>query len=363
MLNTMDETALADDPLRHYLLPRYSDRDRDWVTHPAASRDSLHEAAMWAVEGLTHRYPTKVLAELVTTCPQYCGHCTRMDLVGSSTAQIHKQTFRTRLPERYAAMLAYISARPRVRDVVVSGGDIANVPMPRLEAFVNGLLDIPHVRDIRLAAKSLIGLPQHFLEPEVLAGLGRLASRARRSGVSLALHTHANHANQITPLVAEASRRLLEIGIRDVRNQGVLLRGVNASTTDLLDLSFALLDRAGITPYYVYMCDMIPNAEHWRTTLLEAQGLQHSIMGYLPGYATPRIVCDVPLCGKLWVHQADRYDQLLGISYWSKNYRTPLDPDDTDLATVTGLYFDPVSALPEEGQQWWRERQAPPRAG
>ena len=40
---------------------------------------------MWAVEGLTHRYPTKVLAEVLPTCPQYCGHCTRMDLVGNPT--------------------------------------------------------------------------------------------------------------------------------------------------------------------------------------------------------------------------------------------------------------------------------------
>ena len=40
-----------------------------------------------SAEGLTHRYPTKVLAELLPTCPQYCGHCTRMDLVGNSTPQ------------------------------------------------------------------------------------------------------------------------------------------------------------------------------------------------------------------------------------------------------------------------------------
>ena len=39
---------------------------------------------------------------------------------------------------------------------------------------------------------------------------------------------------------------------------------------------------------------MIPNAEHWRVALWEAQPLQHAIMGYLPGFATPRIVCDVP---------------------------------------------------------------------
>src|SRR4029453_2160077 len=59
-------------------------------SHPHATRDSLHEADMWAVEGLTHRYPTKVLAELLPTCPQYCGHSTRMDLVGNSTPQVAK---------------------------------------------------------------------------------------------------------------------------------------------------------------------------------------------------------------------------------------------------------------------------------
>ena len=67
------------------MLPVFSDRRTDWPSHPYATRDSLHEHDMWPAEGLTHRYPTKVLAELLPTCPQYCGHCTRMDLVGNST--------------------------------------------------------------------------------------------------------------------------------------------------------------------------------------------------------------------------------------------------------------------------------------
>ncbi len=40
-------------------------------------------------------------------------------------------------------------------------------------------------------------------------------------------------------------------------------------------------------PYYFYMCDMIPNAEHWRVPLHKAQELQHAIMGYLPGLRDP----------------------------------------------------------------------------
>ncbi len=76
---------------------------------------------------------------------------------------------------------------------------------------------------------------------------------------------------------------MLDAGVRDVRNQGVLMRGVNADPHALLDLCFALLDGAQIMPYYFYMCDMIPFAEHWRVSVADAQQLQHDIMGYLPG--------------------------------------------------------------------------------
>ena len=355
MLNTMDERDLATDPVRRYMAPAFSERETEWPSHPYATRDSLHEADMWAVEGLTHRYPTKVLAELLSTCPQYCGHCTRMDLVGNSTPVVAKYKFEIKQPDRHALMLTYIRSTRSVRDVVVSGGDIANIPIKRLEEFVSALLDVDHVRDIRLATKGLMGLPQHFLQPEVQDGFRRLGEKARARGVSVAVHTHVNHANSLTPLVAKASRQFLEWGYRDVRNQGVLLRGVNTTPNDLLDLCFTLLDDCGILPYYFYMCDMIPNAEHWRTAVWEAQQLQHAIMGYLPGFATPRIVCDVPLVGKRWVHQVEEYDRDKGISYWTKNYRTGIEYDDPDALTRRYPYYDPISTLPEDGQRWWRE--------
>jgi len=358
MLNTMDEQNLSADPVRRYMAPAFSERHAEWPSHPYAMRDSLHEADMWAVEGLTHRYPTKVLAELLSTCPQYCGHCTRMDLVGNSTPVVAKYKFEIKQPDRHAMMLEYIRGTPSIRDVVVSGGDIANIPIKRLEEFVSALLDVDHLRDIRLATKGLMGLPQHFLQPEVQEGFRRIGEKARARGVSVAVHTHVNHANSLTPLVAKASRQFLEWGYRDVRNQGVLLRGVNTTPKELLDLCFTLLDYCGILPYYFYMCDMIPNSEHWRTAVWEAQHLQHAIMGYLPGFATPRIVCDVPFVGKRWVHQVEEYDRDRGISYWTKNYRTGIEYDDPEALTRRYPYYDPIHTLPEEGQRWWRDHSA-----
>ncbi|WP_051812868.1 KamA family radical SAM protein [Streptomyces sp. NRRL S-340] len=349
-----DTETMYADPVRRHMMPVFSDRDPEWPSHPYASRDSLHEAEMWTAEGLTHRYPTKVLAELVSTCPQYCGHCTRMDLVGNSTPQISKMRFSVKQPDRYAAMLDYLRRTPTVRDVVVSGGDVANVPWPRLESFVSALLELDHIRDIRLASKALMDLPQHWLSDEARRTVSTLAETARKRGVSLAVHTHVNSAQQVTRLNAEAARTLFDLGVRDVRNQGVLMRGVNDTSQRLLDLCFALLDGAGVMPYYFYLCDMIPNAEHWRVSLGEAQQLQQAIMGYLPGFATPRLVCDVPFVGKRWVHQVDHYDRERGISYWTKNYLTSIEQDDPYALARTHEYYDPIQTLRPEGRQWWR---------
>ncbi|MER7279994.1 lysine 2,3-aminomutase [Dactylosporangium sp. NPDC000244] len=360
MINTMSpgtpptDDTLRNDPIRRYMLPIATDRHPDFPSHPYATRDSLHEHDMWVAEGLTHRYPTKVLAELLPTCPQYCGHCTRMDLVGNNTPTVTKLKLANKPADRHTAMLDYLRTHPGVRDVVVSGGDVANLPWHQLETFLMHLLAIDTIRDIRLATKALAGLPQHWLQPTVVEGLERVARTAARRGVNLAIHTHVNHAQSLTPLVARAAHTALEVGVRDVRNQGVLLRGVNATAEDLLDLCFALQGEAGILPYYFYMCDMIPNAEHWRVAVWQAQQLQHDIMGYLPGYATPRIVCDVPYVGKRWVHMVTEYDRERGISYWTKNYRTSIEDDATQLDR-TYPYYDPIDTLTATGADWWRK--------
>ncbi|CAA9326925.1 MAG: Lysine 2,3-aminomutase [uncultured Nocardioidaceae bacterium] len=368
MMNTMVPHGPADgggqqswteafyaDPVRRYMIPVFSDRREDWPSHPLSSRDSLHEHDMWVAEGLTHRYPTKVLAELLPTCPQYCGHCTRMDLVGNSTPVVEKLKFELKPVDRLDSMIGYLRRTPSVRDVVVSGGDVANLPWARLEDFLQRVLEVDNIRDIRLATKALAGLPQHWLQPEVVEGVHRVATVARARGVSLAIHTHVNHANSVTPLVADATRAMFDAGVRDVRNQGVLLEGVNADSHSLLDLCFALLDGAQIMPYYFYMCDMIPASEHWRVSVADAQRLQHDMMGYLPGFATPRILCDVPFVGKRWVHQLADYDRDRGISYWTKNYRTSIESTDPEALARRYEYYDPIHTLPESGQQWWAE--------
>ena len=197
-------------------------------SHPHASRDSLHEHDMWVAEGLTHRYPTKVLAELLSTCPQYCGHCTRMDLVGNSTPVIDKLKFDLKPVDRYDAMIDYLRRTPAS---ATSSSPAATWPTCRgsnLESFVDAAArDRQHPRH-PAGHQGADGPAAALAAGRRARGHGARRRPRRARGVTLAIHTHVNHAQSVTPLVAEATKAMLDAGVRDVRNQGVLMRGVNA---------------------------------------------------------------------------------------------------------------------------------------
>ena len=143
MLNTMNVADLWNDPVRRYMLPAFAGPADRVGQSPARLPGQPARADMWVVEGLTHRYPTKVLAELLSTCPQYCGHCTRMDLVGNDVPR-GREAQVPHPPEGPAQqMLDYLRKTPAVRDVVVSGGDIANLHISQLEPFVSALMESP----------------------------------------------------------------------------------------------------------------------------------------------------------------------------------------------------------------------------
>ena len=109
-------------------------------------------------------------------------------------------------------------------------------------------------------------------------------------------------------------------------------------------------------PYYFYMCDMIPYSEHWRVSVADAQRLQHAIMGYLPGFATPRIVCDVPYVGKRWIHQLARLRHRARHLATGRRTTAPRSrPTDPEALSRTYEYYDPIHTLPEAGQPWWAE--------
>ena len=110
--------------------------------------DPLHEDADSPVDGLTHRYPDRVLFLITDQCSMYCRHCTRRRFAGQNDMGAPL--------ERIDKAIEYIRNTPQVRDVLLSGGDCLLVSDDRLEYIIKKLREIPHVEIIRLGDRKSV---------------------------------------------------------------------------------------------------------------------------------------------------------------------------------------------------------------
>jgi lysine 2,3-aminomutase len=342
LLSLIDWADPYQDPIRRQFIPLGSEQLPD---HPMVRLDSLSERRDSPVPGLIHRYPDRVLFIALHTCPAYCRFCTRSYAVGSQTEKVHKIRVQTRT-DRWNLMFRYIRSRPEIEDVVVSGGDLSHLPAESLSFIGRTLLEIPHVRRIRLATRALAVMPMKFLTDDAwFRQLASVAERGRKLRKEVALHTHFAHPRELTTITQRAMDRLFDNGFM-VRNQCVLLRGVN-DDAETLHMLIKRLGYLNIHPYYVYQHDLVSRVEDLRTTLQTTIDIEKNVRGATTGFNTPTFVVDLPGGGgKRDIHSFEYYDRVTGISV----YRSPcVNPD------AAYLYFDPVHLLPEEGRRLWQD--------
>lgn len=328
-------------PLRTQFLPVGC---RFLADHPKLRFDSLHEQDDAVVPGLVHRYYDKALFLPISTCPVYCRFCTRSYAVGSDTPEVKKASLRVN-PERWQKAFEYIESRPELEDIVISGGDAYNLRPDQLAEIGLTLLAIPHVRRMRIATKGLAIMPQKILSDEAwLGAVTMLDQYARQHEKDLVIHTHFNHAREITWITKKALAVLHRRGIT-VRNQSVLQRGVNDSY-DAMQQLIRRLSYINIHPYYVYVCDMVAGIEDLRTSLATALDIEKRLRGSTAGFNTPTFVCDLPGGGgKRCAHSYEYYNRDTGIAV----YVAP------SVKPGQFLFFDPLHSLSEESRARWAD--------
>jgi lysine 2,3-aminomutase len=347
LLSLIDWDDPYHDPLRRQFLPVASTREED---HPMLSLDSLAEQDDSPVPGLVHRYDDKVLFLALDVCPVYCRFCTRSYAIGGNTDSVEKVDYKP-IPKQWNHAFAYLLSRPEIEDVVVSGGDAYFLPASRIRTIGETLLAIPHVRRIRFATKGPAVMPMKVLsDTEWTDTLIELAGLGRSMNKEVCLHTHFNHANEITDVTRRAMGYLYREGIT-IRNQSVMIRGVNDSDSAMNDL-VKKLSEINVQPYYVYQHDMVQGVEELRTRVGKTANIEKAVRGVTAGFNTPTFVTDAPGGGgKRVVHSYEHYNEETGISV----YRSPsVDPD------KAYLYFDPLSRLPDEGRDRWCDRDEHP---
>jgi len=328
------------DPIRRQFIPTKSTFLPD---HPRLVLDSLHEQADSPVPGLVHRYVDKALFLPLAVCPVYCRFCTRSYAIGPDTEEVDKIEL-ARTPKQWQDAFRYITERPELEDIVISGGDVYQLPPKNLELIGNALLDIPHLRRMRFATKGPAIMPMKLLtDPAWVDALVGVVERGRLLGKDVVLHTHFNAPEEITWITEKAMAVLFERGVF-VRNQSVLIRGVN-DVPERMQLLVKRLSYVNVHPYYVYMHDMDKGVEDLRTTIQTAVDVEKFVRGSTAGFNSPTFVCDAPGGGgKRDVHSFEYYDRANGIAVYTAPSVKP---------GKAFMYFDPIDRLSPDAQARW----------
>lgn len=237
--------------------------------------DPLSEDKDSPVEGITHRYPDRVLFHVSNICAMYCRHCTRKRKVGDndhipSTNQLKKG-------------IEYIARNKQVRDVLLSGGDPLMLPDDKIDWLLSELKRIPHIEVIRIGTRMPVVLPYRITDNLV---------NILKKYQPLWINTHFNHPNEITTSAKEALAKLADGGF-PLGNQSVLLAGVNDCPKIMRTLLHQLVQNR-VRPYYLYQCDLSEGLSHFRTPIGKGIEIMESLIGHTSGFARPTYVIDAP---------------------------------------------------------------------
>ena len=342
LLGLIDWESPYSDPIRRQFLPLGSQLEPD---HPMLTLDSLHEQADAPVEGLTHRYPDKVLFLALDTCPVYCRFCTRSYAVGLDTDTVEKVQLKAN-QERWDKAFQYIREREEVEDVVVSGGDMYRLKASQVRELGHALLDIPHIRRFRFATKGLAIQPMKILtDTDWTDAVTEIVERGRKMHKEVVIHTHFNTPNEVTGISQDAMNLLFERGIT-VRNQTVLQAGVN-DTPELMGDLIKKLSYINVHPYYVYVHDLVRGTEDLRTTVQTSIDIEKEVRGTTAGFNIPLFIVDtMGGGGKRDIHSFEHYDRETGISV----YKAPAVKRDKFFT-----YLDPLRTLSDSARKDWQD--------
>lgn len=298
-------------PVRRQIIPI----GRELQAFEGMMEDSLAEDKHSPVPGLVHRYPDRVLMLLTTQCASYCRYCTRSRIVGDPSMTFSRQDFERQLD--------YLRKTPQVRDVLLSGGDPLTIAPRSLEYVLSSLRAIEHIEIIRIGSRVPVFLPQR-ITPELCEMISRYHP--------VWLNIHVNHPKEITPELSAALDRLSRAGV-PLGNQSVLLAGINDSVDIQRELVHKLV-RNRVRPYYLYQCDLVKGAGHFRTTVAKGIEIIEGLRGHTSGYAVPTYVVDapggggkIPVMPQYLISQAPGKVVLRNYEGYMTVYDEPLDYD------------------------------------
>jgi lysine 2,3-aminomutase len=257
-------------------LPHELEMDQD--LNEKGFEDPIGDKTYLKAPQLIHRYKSRALFAPTTVCPVHCRYCFRKNELYQND-EIFQQDF--------VETLNYLKSHPEISEIIFTGGDPLTLSNDRLEKYLKAFSEISSIKDIRFHTRYPVILPER-IDNEFLSIMLEANNRFR----TLSIAIHCNHAVEIDEVAIIAIKKLSGTGIQ-LLSQTVLLKGVNDSQNDLLELINVFLE-LNIRPYYLHHPDRVKGGMHFYLPLSKGRELYHGLRTSLPGWAIPQYVIDIP---------------------------------------------------------------------
>jgi len=275
-LKKLSETS---DAVRKQFYPSESEicffKKEDNLNSPSF-RDPLLEDKYEKTKGLIHKYPNRVLILLTLTCAAYCRFCTRRRKVSEIEKGI---IFKADIQK----MVAYLFKNPEINEVIFSGGDPLTAP-EILKYALKKFSRLPQIKIIRIGTRLPVSNPK-LIGKDFLETIGKIKQ-------PVYVGIHFEHPKELTKETIAACDRLRRAGAI-LYSQSVFLKGVNDSYEILYELFMGLI-QIGVRPYYLYRCDPVEGAGHFRVDFEKEVAIATKLRKNLSGLAWPTYVIDSP---------------------------------------------------------------------
>jgi lysine 2,3-aminomutase len=233
-------------------------------------------------------YPQTVTIKATNMCAMYCTHCLRIAHIGKKD--------RIYSDKAYEEALDYIRNNPRIRDVLITGGDIFVLPNKIIKNILYALDNIDHVRIKRLGTRIPVTVPWR-IDSELLDIL-----EESNDNKPIRVVTQINTAQEITPISKDAFKRISK-SVSAVLNQAVLLKGINDTKVKMWKLC-ETIQESYVRPYYIFNCSYRnPQFSHFRVPVETGRDIVESMYGNISGDAIPRYIATAG--GKIPLHRSN----------------------------------------------------------
>jgi len=259
--------------------------------HPAGQM--AHNVPFYKGEflhGMQHKYRETVLffPSQGQTCHAYCTYCFRWaQFIGDDELKF---------ASRQSDLLAeYVASKPDVTDILFTGGDPMIMRTNNLATYVKGLLDIPHLRTIRIGTKVLSYWPYRFLTDPDTENLIELLKEVIKAGKHVSIMAHFTHPQELkTPAVADAVHLLRDVGA-EIRTQSPVMTNINDDADAWAEM-WRKQVQMGMVPYYMFVARDTGAQHYFGIPLVRASKLFRDAYNQVSGLARtvrgPSMSCD-----------------------------------------------------------------------